>query len=160
DFVRPKTPGRIVLDKIKFSIACLMEEDVILTIRPPLVFSCIYGIAAREARTTLSKFCSKAACQSVSSISRNPPAGGPPALFTSTSMPPSFAATFFTSAVIAAPYRISHAIYLTFLFTDCFCLSSTVCFIFSSLHLVFHTCLPSIENAYAEELTSHLIDSV
>ena len=77
----------MTLERISISIGSLTDIDVTVKMEPP-PRSRIEGSAALIIRTALSKFNSKAACQSLSEKSSNFPAGGPPALTSNLSTPP------------------------------------------------------------------------
>src|SRR5215207_969843 len=79
-FARPDIAARKVLERMRFSMGCLMDEDAMLTMRPP-PRSRIRGSAPRTARMRLNKTSSNPACQPSSSKSSKVPAGGPLVLF-------------------------------------------------------------------------------
>src|SRR5699024_11261448 len=105
-FARPTIPGRIVLERTRLSMLCFIDEEARLTICPRCC-CCIYGITSLVARIKLSKLNSKAWYQSSSFISRNFPAGGPPALLMSTSTVLFHCAAFSTTDLIVLASFIS-----------------------------------------------------
>ena len=69
---------------------CLIDDEAMVRMRPPPAFFSS-GAAACTSRMKLIRFCSNAWCHCASVIDRNGPDGGPPALCTTMSSPPSVA---------------------------------------------------------------------
>src|SRR5512136_2401024 len=84
---KPMTPERIVLDRIRPSIGCLTEMEVILMMRPQR-FAFIIGTASRVMRMVDRRLRRKPNSQRLSSISKKGFDGGPPALLTRISSVP------------------------------------------------------------------------
>ena len=94
------TPARAVFDRISPSIGCRTETDVIATTRPHPC-SRMAGTAAAHIATVDSRFCSSAGPYCSMAVDPKPPAGGPPALGTRMSIPPS--AAIASSTKVAPP---------------------------------------------------------
>ena len=91
-FTNPTTAARTALDRTRSATGCLVVIEVIVMIRPQC-FRCMWGMTSRAKYTVLRKFNSMARCHSSRVTSRNPLAGGPPALVTQMSTLPNLAAT-------------------------------------------------------------------
>jgi len=94
----PMTPERTVLDRIRPSMGCFTEMDVMLMIRPQR-FSFITGTTSRVMTMVLRRFRRNPLLHMVSSISRKFIDGGPPALLTRISTVPKWARALRTNWV-------------------------------------------------------------
>src|ERR1035437_10713756 len=85
--MRPLTPARTELERIKPSTGCLTVMDV-MAMKRPQRRRCMTGSASFAKYTVLIKLSSAARCQSSGVVSANDFAGGPPALATQMSTCP------------------------------------------------------------------------
>ena len=83
----PTTPARAMLERTRLSTGCLTEYEVRL-ITLPQRRGIMWGMTSLVMNTVLSRFRSRASCQEESGKLRRFPAGGPPELFTRTSIWP------------------------------------------------------------------------
>ena len=82
-----ETDARSTVESPRFGIGSLTDDEVDMRIAPP-PRACIDGTAARTMRSALNSSRSAASCQARSSNDSAAPAGGPPELVISRSMPP------------------------------------------------------------------------
>src|SRR5271165_5114219 len=90
--IRAFTPERTELERIRPSIGCLTDTEVMAMNRPQRR-CCISGRVSLAKYTVLMRLRSDAACQSATVVSANVLEGGPPALATQISMRPNSPAT-------------------------------------------------------------------